>query len=100
MNNSETARHVRKRIRESRSTPELDAIWRVAVDLIKKAYPQVYHDLDNYQWSEWMQPLIVKIKETIREHMFQLVSKIYTSIDTSQASDFFGMPETPMLQGT
>jgi hypothetical protein len=46
-----------------------------------------------------MQPLIEKIKETTREHMFQLVSKIYTSIESSQASNFFGMPEPQVLQG-
>jgi hypothetical protein len=77
----------------------MDAIWRVIVDLIKKAYPQVYHDLDNYQWSEWMQPLIVQIKQATRENMFQLISKMYTSIESSQASGFFGMPEDQVMQG-
>lgn len=98
---SESARHIRQRINSSKSkdsTPEVEAIWKVVVDIIKKSYPQVYHDLDAFEWSEWMQPLITKIKENTRNHMLQLISKIYTSIQLSQASDYFGLSESDVLQ--
>ncbi|CEP11545.1 hypothetical protein [Parasitella parasitica] len=99
--NSQTARHIRQRIhahRSSKSSPEIEAMWKVVVDIIKKSYPQVYRDLDAFEWSEWMLPLIIKIKENTRNHMLQLISKIYTSIQLSQASDYFGLSQEEVLQ--
>ncbi|KAI8637216.1 COP9 signalosome [Parasitella parasitica] len=101
VNDLQTARHIRQRINGSginNSTPEIEAMWKVVVDIIKKSYPQVYHDLNAFEWSEWMQPLIIKIKENTRNHMLQLISKIYTSIQLSQASDYFGLSQAEVLQ--
>lgn len=81
------------------NTPETQAIWQTITDLLKKLYPQVYQDLDSFQWTEYMQPLINKIKQQTREQMFQLISKVYTSIDLAQASNYFGLPESDILQG-
>jgi COP9 signalosome complex subunit 8 len=94
---------VRKRIlknKELMNTPETQAIWQTITDLLEKLYPNVYQDLDSFQWTEYMQPLITKIKQQTREYMFQLISKIYTSIDIAQATSYFGLPETDTLQGT
>ncbi|KAI8054982.1 COP9 signalosome [Gilbertella persicaria] len=98
-NDLQSARHVRKRILVNKtSSPEIEAIWTVVVDLIKKAYPQVYQDLSQFEWSEWMQPLIEQIKENTREHLFYLISQVYTSMELSQASQYFGVSEEEALQ--
>lgn len=55
-------------------------------------------DLDAFEWSQWMQPLIVKIKENTRNYMLQLVSTIYTAIQLSQAAEYFGLSEADVLQ--
>lgn len=46
-----------------------------------------------------MQPLVEKIKQQTREHMFQLISKVYTSIELNQASIYFGLSDAETLQG-
>lgn len=55
-------------------------------------------DLDAFEWSQWMQPLIIKIKENTRNYMLQLVSTIYTTIQLSQAAEYFGLSEPDVLQ--
>ncbi|CAO0798249.1 unnamed protein product [Mucor circinelloides] len=100
-NDLQTARHIRQRINSEKpkeTTAEIEAIWKVVVDIIKKSYPQVYMDLDAFEWSQWMQPLIAKIKENTRNYMLQLVSTIYTSIQLSQAAEYFGLTEADVLQ--
>ncbi|KAK4518787.1 uncharacterized protein ATC70_009010 [Mucor velutinosus] len=101
MNDLQTARHIRQRINSKKpkdTTPEIEAIWKVVVDISKKSYPQVYMDLDAFEWSQWMQPLIIKIKENTRNYMLQLVSTIYTAIQLSQAAEYFGLSEADVLQ--
>ncbi|KAF1804581.1 COP9 signalosome [Mucor lusitanicus] len=101
LNDLQTARHIRQRINSKtpkESTPEIEAIWKVVVDIIKKSYSQVYTDLDAFEWSQWMQPLITKIKENTRNYMLQLVSTIYTAIQLSQAAEYFGLSEADVLQ--
>ncbi len=98
---SQSARYVRKRILTdgNMDTPEVNAIWSVITALIKKSYPQVYQQLDSFQWTERMIPLIDDIKSSTRDHMLTLISSIYTSIELSQASQYFGATEEQLLQG-
>ncbi|KAI7898913.1 COP9 signalosome [Cokeromyces recurvatus] len=94
----QSARYLHKRILiNNASSPEIDAIWRVIVDVIKKNYQQLYKDLDDYSWSEIMQLLIEHIKQDVREESFQLISNIYTSIELSQASTYFGLSDKEVL---
>lgn len=58
--------------------------------LIKKAYPQVYQNLDSFQWSPYMHTLIEEIRQKIRLDMLTLIPKIYTSIELSQLANYFG----------
>lgn len=72
-------------------------MWSVVTALIKKEYPLVYHNLDDFQWSQYMQPLTEQIKLKIRENMLTLIPKVYTSIELTQVSNYFGM--TDILPG-
>ncbi|GAA5814754.1 hypothetical protein MFLAVUS_008256 [Mucor flavus] len=90
----QSARYLRKRILASKlSSPEIDAMWSVVTALIKKEYPLVYHNLDVFQWSQYMQPLTEQIKLKIRENMLTLIPKVYSSIELSQVSNYFGMTD-------
>lgn len=73
-------------------------MWSVVTALIKKEYPLVYHNLDGFQWSQYMQTLTEQIKLKIRENMLTLIPKVYTSIELTQVSNYFGM--TDILPGT
>jgi hypothetical protein len=86
-------------LNQANNTPEVQAIWAVVVSMLKKSYPEVYHHLDNFQWSEYMQPLIADIKTSTRDHMLKLIPSVYTSIQLSQASNYFGITENEVLQG-
>ncbi|KAG2209502.1 hypothetical protein INT47_008346 [Mucor saturninus] len=100
LNDLQSARHVRKRILASNNkTPEIDAIWSVATALIQKSYPQVYQNLDSFQWSEYMVPLVQQIKADIREQMLIMIPNVYTSIELKQVRDYFGTSEEECLQG-
>lgn len=46
-----------------------------------------------------MQSLIADIKTSARDHMLKLIPNIYTSIQLSQASNYFGLEENEVLQG-
>lgn len=80
-------------------TPEIDAIWSVVTALIQKSYPQVYQNLDSFQWSEYMQPLVQQIKANTREQMLIMIPNVYTSIELSQVRDYFGTSEEECLKG-
>ncbi|KAI9365043.1 COP9 signalosome [Pilaira anomala] len=97
----QSARYLRKRILvASISSPEITAIWNVVTALIKKAYPQVYQNLDSFQWSPYMHTLIEEIRQKIQLDMLTLIPKIYTSIELSQLANYFGtndvLPELTM----
>lgn len=89
------ARYIRKRIliNSSHDTPEVKAIWAVIVALLGKSYPEVYQKLDNFQWTQHMIPLIADIKARTRDYMLTLIPNIYTSIELSQAQNYFGVTE-------
>lgn len=98
--NSQSARHVRKRILATvNNTPEVNAIWSVVTALIQKSYPQVYQNLDSFQWSEYMVPLIQQVKASTREQMLIMIPNVYTSIELSQVCNYFGTSESDCLQG-
>ncbi|OBZ88571.1 COP9 signalosome complex subunit 8 [Choanephora cucurbitarum] len=95
----QTARYVRKRILANKiNSAEIEAIWTFIVDLIKKNYPKVYEDLDQFEWSEGMQLLVNDIQKETRENMFATLSKAYQSIPLWQAAHYFGVSEDQALQ--
>ncbi|KAI8075652.1 COP9 signalosome [Thamnidium elegans] len=90
----QSARYLRKRILASNiSSPEINAVWSVVTALIKKEYPLVYQNLDSFQWTQYMQPLTERIKLKIRENMLTLIPKVYSSIEVTQVSNYFGMTD-------
>ncbi|KAI8978648.1 COP9 signalosome [Pilobolus umbonatus] len=96
--NLQTARYVRKRVLSSQTnTPEIDAIWSVAVALITHLYPQVYQCLDQYAWSAFMIPLTAAIKNKVRNDVSAMISNTYVSIKIDQCCDYFGLPENEVL---
>lgn len=91
---------MRKRILATNNkTPEIDAIWSVVTALIQKSYPQVYQNLDSFQWTEYMEPLIQQVKTNTRKKMLAMIPQVYTSIELSQVCNYFGISEDECLQG-
>lgn len=55
--------------------------------------------MDSFGWTEWMQILVSRIKEKLRNEMLSLIPKVYSSIDLSQVSNLFGVQGNELITG-
>ncbi|CAO3689730.1 hypothetical protein G6F70_000696 [Rhizopus microsporus] len=98
INDFQAARYIRKRIKKRNiNTEQIEAIWRVIAALINKSYPEAYKQMDSFGWTEWMQILVSRIKEKLRNEMLSLIPKVYSSIDLSQVSNLFGVQGNELI---
>ena len=80
------------------ATEELQKIWTVGCKMWLKDYTGVYSTL-RQEWSEIVKPLMLVLEGKIRDHLFELVQKAYTSIHLDKFSLFLGMTADSALEG-
>ncbi|CAB4010035.1 Hypothetical predicted protein [Paramuricea clavata] len=93
------AKFLWKRIPEDvkTATEELQKIWTVGCKMWLKDYTGVYTAL-RQEWSEIVKPLMLVLEGKIRDHLFELVQKAYTSIHLDKFSLFLGMTADSALE--
>ena len=92
-NDLDTARHLWKRIPShiKHSDSELAALWTLGQNLWSRNYSQFYRAASAFEWSPFLSPLVVRLLVSIRSHLFDLLSRSYSSISLSDASSFLGL---------
>ena len=79
-------------------TDELQKIWAVGCKMWLKDYAGIYSALKQ-EWSEMIKPLMLALEGNIRDHLFELVQKAYTSIHLDKFCLFLGMSPERALEG-
>jgi hypothetical protein len=79
-------------------TDELQKIWAVGCKMWLKDYAGIYSALKQ-EWSEMIKPLMLALEGNIRDHLFELVQKAYTSIHVDKFCLFLGMSPENALEG-
>ncbi|XP_022124509.1 COP9 signalosome complex subunit 8 [Pieris rapae] len=76
------AKFLWKRIPQNITTsnPEIAAIWAVGRKLWKKDLPRVFQTLAAYHWEEPVATIMRALEENVRERVFNLIGKSYSSI--------------------
>ena len=80
------------------ATGELQKIWEVGCKMWLKDYAGIYVAL-RQEWSEVVKPLMLVLEGKIRDHLFELVQKAYTSIHLDKFCVFLGMTAESALEG-
>eukprot|EP00743_Colponemidia_sp_Colp-15_P004326 GILK01004666.1.p1 GENE.GILK01004666.1~~GILK01004666.1.p1 ORF type:complete len:202 (+),score=31.64 GILK01004666.1:58-663(+) len=99
-NNLNDARFLWKRIPPAFKSAdgELQAIWVIGQSMWKKAYADVYTAAQAFSWSAPNAPIVTSIIENYRKHMFQVLSKAYTTISVADAAACLGISPSTAVQ--
>ncbi|XP_028393406.1 COP9 signalosome complex subunit 8-like [Dendronephthya gigantea] len=94
-----SAKFLWKRIPEDikAATDEIHKVWNIGSKMWTKDYPGFYAALKQ-EWSEKIKPLMLILEGKIRDHLFELVQKAYTTIHVNKFSLFLGMTVNNALE--
>lgn len=73
------------------SNPEIAAVWAIGQKLWKKDLPGTYQALAAHNWTEPVANIITALEEKIRQRMFNLIGRSYSSISFDTVATMSGL---------
>lgn len=98
-NDLNNAKYLWKRIPAASKTahPELGNIWSIGQHLWTRNFVAVY-PLLTQDWSDEIKPLMVALRDAIRQRIFRLIGQAYTSIEAQQFASYAGLQVDEAIQ--
>ncbi|XP_072047454.1 COP9 signalosome complex subunit 8-like [Amphiura filiformis] len=92
-NDLNNAKFLWKRIPQPVKTanPELGHIWAVGQQMWHRDFPATYSAMKK-DWSEPVKPMMDSLLEHVRQRVFKLISRAYTSIEADELASYVGLP--------
>eukprot|EP00456_Euglypha_rotunda_P050615 TRINITY_DN4074_c0_g1_i10.p1 TRINITY_DN4074_c0_g1~~TRINITY_DN4074_c0_g1_i10.p1 ORF type:complete len:201 (+),score=40.56 TRINITY_DN4074_c0_g1_i10:95-697(+) len=93
LNNPNEARFLWKRLpaKWKKTTPELNAVWKIGRSVWSKNPKDFYSSADSYAWSKPTKPFVDALRDQRREQCKELIAKGYASISIERAAEMLGL---------
>lgn len=75
---------------------ELENIWKIGKLLWKREFNSFFNSITNETWSSVIAPLMVKLRESQRERLVNLVTQSYSIISFSKLEQLIGCDEVQL----
>jgi len=77
---------------------ELENIWKIGKLLWKREFNSFFNSITNETWSSVIAPLMVKLRESQRERLVNLVTQSYSIISFSKLEQLIGCDEVQLTE--
>jgi len=77
---------------------ELENIWKIGKLLWKREFNSFFNSITNETWSSVIAPLMVKLRESQRERLVNLVTQSYSIISFSKLEQLIGCDEVQLRE--
>jgi len=77
---------------------ELENIWKIGKLLWKREFNSFFNSITNETWSSVIAPLMVKLRESQRERLVNLVTQSYSIISFSKLGQLIGCDEVQLTE--